>query len=326
MNPADGIPRIELHCHLDASMRIDTITELAQEQGLSYERPISELARVPANCQSLIDFFVAIDIELDVLQHPAAIERAAAELVEDMHKDGIIHGEVRFAPHLHQRNGHSIDEIIDAAHRGLQRTASTSGMSAALIVCALRDRDPQEGVELVEAAGRLPGCVAAVDLAGPEAGHPAAPFEEMLGRAQAAGLGITIHAGEADGPASIREAVEMGATRIGHGVRSSHDLRLLSELARNSITLECCPTSNVITHAVPGMTEHPIDLLHQEGVPTTVSTDARTCLDITLDSELELLTTVHGWDRDRHVEAQRAAVRAAFVPGQRRTELLDAIG
>lgn len=326
MNPADGIPRIELHCHLDASMRIDTISELAREQGLSYDRPIEELARVPADCGSLVDFFVAIDIELDVLQHPAAIERAAAELVEDMHRDGIIHGEVRFAPHLHQRNGHSIDEIMEAAHLGLQRAASGLGMTTALIVCALRDRDPAEGVELVEAAGRMPGVVAAVDLAGPEAGHPAEPFREMFGLAQAAGLGITIHAGEADGPASVREAVDLGATRIGHGVRSSHDLRLLTELARDGITLECCPSSNVVTRAVPSLEAHPIDLLYQEGVPTTVSTDARTCLDITLGSELELLTTVHGWDHVRHAQAQRTAATAAFVSEERRAELLEAVG
>ena len=150
---------------------------------------------------------------------------------------------------------------------------STACCLVALILCALRDRPPVEGLELVDAALRAPALVAGVDLAGPEAGHPVQPFAEMFWRAQAAGLGITIHAGEADGPSSVREAVELGATRIGHGVRASHDLRLVSELARDGITLECCPSSNVVTHAVPSLEQHPIDMLHAEGVPTTVSTD-----------------------------------------------------
>lgn len=319
------IPTIDLHCHLDCSMRLGTIEELAAAAGLDYPRPISELATVPEDCQSLTEFLTAVEVEVDVLQSLEAIERAAFELVEDFHADGVIHGEIRFAPHLHRRNGDRIDDIIDAAAQGAQRGADQTGISTSLIVCALRHRDPAEGPELLDAVRRLPGRVAGVDLAGPEAGFPAAPFRSFFAGAAAAGLGITIHAGEAAGADSVREAVRLGASRVGHGVRSIDDPDLVDLLAARNVTLECCPRSNVLTGAVATIEQHPIDELHTRGVPTTVNTDTRTCVPTTLHDEIELLTDVFGWDTARLISAELAAADAAFVDPDRRAELKQQI-
>lgn len=268
------VPRVELHCHLDASMRIETIEELALEADLSYDRPIRQLATVTRECRSLPQLLKALDVQIDVLQTPDAIERAAYELGQDFASDGIIHGEVRFGPHLCQRNGDSIRDIIAAARRGLRRAEAESALTTALIVCVLRHHHPDEGVELAEAARDLPDLVDGFDITGPEAGFPAAPFHEAFEIANAAGLGITAHGGEADGPDSIRQALALWATRIGHGVRSTQDPSLVAELARLGTTLECAPTCNVYTRAVPSIREHPINMLHDAGVPTTVNTDS----------------------------------------------------
>ena len=167
--------------------------------------------------------------------------------------------------------------------------------------------------------------VDAVDLAGPEAGYPATPFERMFQSARQQGLGITIHAGEAEGPANVWQAIEFGASRIGHGVRSVHDPKLVSGLAHGGITLECCPTCNVVTQAVPSLEQHPIDRFLDAGVAATISTDARTCLPTTLQQEIESVVTTFGWQRQRELEVQRAAARAAFTTLERRRELLELI-
>lgn len=315
------IPRVELHCHLDGSMRVETIVELAASEGRVYDRPIAELATTPGTCDSLVDFLTAIDVQLDVLQIPTSIERAAFELVEDFAADGVAHGEIRFAPHLHQRRGHSIEEVIEATYHGAQRAAEQLGISAVLIACALRHRDPAEGLELIAANRRLDRLIAGVDLAGPEAGFSCLRFKDFFNEASADGLGVTIHAGEAAGPVSVWEAIDLGASRIGHGVRSIQDPNLVIELAKRQITLECCPRCNVLTKAVPTIEAHPIDLLHQAGVPTTVSTDTRTCIPTSLDEELQTLQDVFGWDQNRIVASQLAAANASFADSTRRAEL-----
>lgn len=325
MTELRSVPRVELHCHLDASMRLDTIEGLARDAGLSYDRPVAEVASVTQDCRSLPELLRALDVQIDVLQTPDAIEQAAYELGQDFANDGIIHGEVRFGPHLHQRNGDSIETIISAAARGLRLAERESGLSTALIVCALRHHDPEESVELAEVARNRSDLVDGFDIAGPEAGFPASPFREAFEIAASAGIGITAHAGEAAGPESVREALALGATRIGHGVRSVEDKALVAELAREGITLECAPTCNVYTRVVPSIGEHPIDQLFAAGVRTTVNTDVRTCLGLSLNQELATVVSELKWSRDRLIASQIAAAQAAFVDDDRRAELIRAI-
>lgn len=311
------VPAIDLHCHLDASMRVATIEQLVERAGLEYDRPVADLVTVPEDCESLVEFLTAIDVQDNVLQELDALERAAFELVEDFAADGVFHGEIRFGPHLHQRGGAAIDEIIDAIHQGAQRGAAKAGVSTALIVCVLRQWDPSQGVEIIEAIDRLPGRVQGVDIAGPEAGFPASPFREFFAAASDRGLGITMHAGEAAGPESVWEALELGATRIGHWVRSIGDSDLVAALAQRQITLECCPSCNVLTKAVDRIEDHPIDQLHELGVLTTVNTDARTSIPTTIGKEIALLRDVFAWDDDRILAAQLAAAAAFVDPDQR---------
>jgi adenosine deaminase len=318
----DRIGRIELHCHLDGSVRIPTIESIAASLDLSYDRPIAELAAAPAGCTSLAELLTALDVELDVLQHAWALERAARELVADWQADGVVHGEVRFAPQLHRRRGLKLGEVLDAVGRGLSRGSASTGISTALIICVLRHQDPEVGVELAELATGRRDLVAGLDLAGPEAGYPARAHREAFEIAGRAGLPITIHAGEADGPASIWQALELGATRIGHGVRCVADPRLVQHLADTAVTLECAPTCNVVTRAVPSLPDHPIDALHRAGVAVTINTDARTPFATTLSRECATVTGTFGWGHGEHLAVQRNAAAAAFVSPERRRQLL----
>ncbi|GAA2036892.1 adenosine deaminase [Agromyces tropicus] len=311
--PEHGRSATELHCHLDGSVRPQTIAELARQQGIELAGPVDVISRVRPSCTSLVEYISAIDVALDVLQTPDALYRAAYELVEDWHADGVGHGEARFAPNLHRRRGLDLPTIIDAVASGLGDGAGVTGVATRLILCTLRPADPEATWSVVEAAATH-DAVIGVDVAGPEAGVSLLPHAPAFRAARDAGLRITVHAGEADGPRSVWDAVdELGAERIGHGVRSVSDARLLRRLATDGIALEVCPTSNVQTNAVPSITEHPIDRLREAGVPVTVSCDARTASDVTLASERALLERTFGWTRDDWGAVQASAERAAFA-------------
>lgn len=322
-----AVPRIELHCHLDCCVRLDTLDELTARRGLRHERPVRELAVAPPTPTSLVRYLRAIDVALDVLQTPEELARVAAELVEDWVADGVVHGEVRFAPQLHGREGLRMDDAVDAVLSGLATGRQERSISTSLLVCCLRHGDPVTNEAVADLAVRRRDVIDGIDLSGAEHGNPGLPHRRAFDRALEAGVPVTIHAGEAAGADSVREAIDvLGASRVGHGLRSTEDPLLVADLAARRITLECCPTSNVQTGATRSLAAHPIDRLRHDGVPVTVSTDGRTTSATDLETELGLLRTTFGWTVDDEREAQRNAALAAFVGDERRQELLVLLG
>lgn len=304
--------RYELHCHLDASVRLETIAALAHQHDLSLSRPVTELAVAPANVGSLHAFLPYIDVALDVLQTPQALQRAAEELVEDWHRDHVVHGEVRFAPQLHQRAGLSIDDAVAAVARGLHAGRTRYPVQTALILCCLRHQPVDTSLQVADAAVRNDHVVAGLDLAGDER-QPGAVHAPAFDLAHRAGLPVTVHAGEGAGPQSVWEALDvLGARRIGHGVRAATDLALVRRLQTDDIALEMCPRCNVLTQAVPTMQAHPARQLLEQGVAVTISTDARTTADTTLNHEFDALARTFGWGQAEHDAVQDHARRAAF--------------
>ncbi|MEV1169176.1 adenosine deaminase [Nonomuraea sp. NPDC049784] len=301
------IPRYELHCHLDGSVRPGTVADLARRQGITLDGPVERLVTAPAGCGSLAGFLTYIDVPLLVLQTPDALSRAACELVEDWHADGVVYGEVRFAPQLHGRHGMSQGEAVEAVAEGLAAGRAATGVRTGLLLCCLRHQTPQESLAVAETALRHRDKVAGLDLAGDERLHGAAPHRAAFDLAHSAGLPCTVHAGEAAGPESMWEAIDvLGARRIGHGVRCAGDGALLDRLRRDRIALEMCPTSNVLTGAVPSLAEHPATRLLAAGLPVTVSTDTRTTAATTLAQEFA------GWTAEQERLAQTHAAAAAF--------------
>lgn len=313
MTPPDAATgRVELHCHLDGSVRPDTVADLAAEAGEPLAVPASEALVAPPVCGSLVEFLGYLDPALRVLQTPHALRRAARELVEDWHADSVTYGEVRFAPQLHQQRGMTMDDALRAVADGLREGAAATGVRTGMLLCCLRHQPPEVSESVVDAALRWSDLVCGVDLAGDET-QPGTLHREAFDAAHAAGLPVTIHAGEAAGPESVWEAVDvLGAARIGHGVRSPADRALLERLRGDGIALETCPTSNVQTRAVSGLAQHPADALLRAGLPVTVSTDTRTTSATTVGGEFRALAEQFGWGEDEETWCQRHAHAAAF--------------
>ncbi|MFC7830995.1 adenosine deaminase [Streptomyces sp. NPDC057375] len=308
------LPRYELHCHLDGSVRPSTVADLARSQGIPLGRPVEELVVAPAHCGSLTRFLTYIDLPLQVLQTPDALTRTARELVEDWRADGVVYGEVRFAPQLHGRYGMTLDDAVQAVADGLALGRATTGVDTGLLLCCLRHQSPDDSLAVAESALRLRHAVTGLDLAGDETMYSARPHQAAFGLAHGAGLPCTVHAGEAAGPESIWEAIDvLGARRIGHGVRCVSDSALLERLRTDGIALEMCPTSNVQTGAVPCLTDHPATGLLADGLPVTISTDTRTTSGTTLQQEFASLRRTTGWTRQHEALTQEHAAQASFT-------------
>ncbi len=321
------LPKIELHLHLDACVRIETARDIGRETGLAMPEPLRDALVAPEACDNLFDYLRRLDLALDVMQRAADLERIARELVEDLAADGVIHAEVRFAPQLHTRGGLAMQDVVDAVHRGLRDGSEAHGVTTGLILCCLRHRPADEGLAVALLAAANRDVVCALDLAGDEGNFPAAaPHIPAFRAAREAGLRLTVHAGENAGAASVREALDLlGAERIGHGVRVEEDAALVNRVAAESIALDMCPRSNVQTRAVASMADHPIDRLLRRGLRVTVSTDGRTTSDTSVTAELARLRDQFGWGRAEFLACQHNAARAVFAPAPVRDALVARI-
>lgn len=311
--------KIDLHLHLDGSLRPDTVWELAREQGIGLPAASKEelvgLLRVPEDCQSLNEYLERFGIPLLVLQRADAIERVTYELVEDLEKQGLDYAEIRFAPQLSTRAGMTQAEVVDAAVRGLNRAlADYPAIKAGLILCFMRGADNQEeNEETLRTAKQFCGKgVVAVDLAGAEALFKTENYGELFEKVRKAGIAYTIHAGEADGPESVKKALEFGAKRLGHGVRAIEDGELIQRIIAEKVTLEVCPISNLHTKLTRNVYSHPIRRLFDMGVRVTVNTDNMTVSHTCLDREYEFLKKYYGFTDAELAQMNEYAREAAF--------------
>lgn len=323
-----ALPKIELHCHLDGCVRLDTVAEIGREIGLRLPEPLAPALIAPEVCANLFHYISRLDLALDAMQRAQDLTRVARELVEDMAAENVIYAEIRFAPQLHTRNGLSLTEVVDAVGRGLEAGGQATGVRTGLILCALRHQPAEVGRQIAELAASLRDRVCALDLAGDEGGHPeTAPHAAAFAIAREAGLHVTVHAGENGGAGNVRDALDLlGAERIGHGVRSDEDPTLVDRMVAEGVALEMCPRSNVQTRAVASMASHPIHRMFGRGARVTVSTDGRTTSDTTVSEEFGRLQRQFGWGLDEFAACQRHAAMAAFAPAAVREELLARLG
>jgi adenosine deaminase len=265
-----SLPKVELHRHLEGSVRYATLKEIAREAGIPV--PARHQVQVGRNDPRTLRSFLRKFEPLQSL-YPSreAIERVAREAAEDAARDGIVHLELRFSPvHFARRMKADPVEVAGWIIRAARRGAGS--MSVKFIVTLGRHHSPRENAPSVDAAIEHRGDVVALDVAGPE-DFPLAPFAPLLKTGTRKGLGLTIHAGEARGPESVREALRLGATRLGHGVRAARDRKLLEETRRRGIFYEMCLTSNLQTGAVRSPNLHPLPKFLRDGHRVTLSTD-----------------------------------------------------
>lgn len=326
MADISSLPKVELHCHLDGSIRLSTVSELAQEVGIELPGGVRECLIVPEQCKDLADYLTRFDVTLRLMQRPEHLERIAREYVEDLAADGVIYGETRFAPQLHTDEGLSMQQVVDAVSAGLERGTRNTGVRVGLIVCCLRHQSAETSVRVAKLAADNRDKICALDLAGDEARYDAAPHKKAFDIAVEAGLHRTVHAGEGGGADNIRQALDiLAAERIGHGARVTDQPELVNSVRARAIALEMCPRSNVQTRAVASLAAHPIDMLLKAGVRVTVSTDSRLVSDTTMSAELERLRAQFAWGLKEFVQCQLNAAEAAFVPTDVRQELVSRI-
>ena len=288
------LPKTDIHCHLDGCLRPRTMLELAEEQGVRL--PTTNLVRLTRMLQagrrtrSLGDYLRIFDLTLSVMQRREALYRVAFELAEDAAAENIRHLEVRYSPVLHRKRRLGWEDIVDPVIAGLRDAGSRHNMTTGVIICGIRSMDPKVSMALAELAVAYKGRgVLAFDLAGQEKDYPAkahrAAFELILKN----NINSTVHAGEAFGPASIAQALHYcGAHRIGHGTRLRENGDLLNYVNDHRIPLEVCLSSNVQTHAVRSMPEHPFGYYFRQGLRVTLNTDSRLVSATTVSQEFTL--------------------------------------
>ncbi|MBI4575535.1 MAG: adenosine deaminase, partial [Planctomycetes bacterium] len=273
------LPKVDLHCHLDGSLRVRTVLELGLASGARLPaRDVDGLrpyCQVPPDCRGLAGFLAVFPLLTAVLRNRQAVRRAALELGEDAAAHRVIYLEARFAPYLFEAEGFTAADAVEAALAGMAEARRRHGIQMGLIVDMLRDIGPERAEEMVDLALEWRGRgVSGLDVAGDESLPLTQAHRRAFRRAREAGLPVTVHAGECGPPANIREALdELGARRIGHGVRLGEDPGLLAEVARREVPLEMCLTSNVQTCAVPSYEAHPMRRYLEAGLEVTINTD-----------------------------------------------------
>lgn len=297
----ERLPKTDLHVHLDGSMRLETVLDLAAEQGVKLPATdvdgLRKAMRIGENAGSLVEYLKAFDITLSVLQTQDALYRAAYELAADAAAENVRYMEVRYAPLLHTRQGLRLTQVVETVLKGLHAAELEHGIVSRLIICGIRNISPDSSLEMAElvVAYKNRGVVG-FDLAGAEDDHPAKDHKEAFDLVRKNNINVTIHAGEAYGPASIAQALhDCGAHRIGHGCRLREDGDLLHYVVDHRIPLECCPSSNVQTGAVDSLARHPVRLYYNLGSRVTANTDNRLITDTTVSKELWLMHSEMGF-------------------------------
>jgi adenosine deaminase len=314
------LPKTDLHVHLDGSLRLETIVDLAKRHKVELpSHDSAELRRIMnlgQNCGSLVEYLKAFDITLRVMQHEDALFRVAYELAEDAARENVRYMEVRYAPMLHTRLGLRITNVVEAVLAGLRAAHDTLGIESNVIVCGIRNISPQSSLEMAELAVAYKGRgVVGFDLAGAEYDHPAKHHKSAFQLVRDNNINCTIHAGEAYGPESIAQAIHVcGAHRIGHGCRLREDGDLLHYINDHRIPLEVCPSSNVQTGAVRDLASHPMKLYEALGLRVTVNTDNRLVTDTTVSHELWHCHAKMGMTLKDIKSIVVAGFKSAFLP------------
>jgi len=316
----EELPKTDLHVHLDGSLRLSTLLELAEEQGV--ELPSTDPSELKhklhlgENTGSLVEYLKAFETTLKVLQTEDSLIRVARELAEDAANEHVKYMEVRYAPMLHTRQGLRITAVVEAVLEGLWQAKESHGIESNVIICGIRNISPESSIEMAQLAVAYKNRgVVAFDLAGAEYDHPAKHHLPAFQLVRANNINVTIHAGEAYGPESIHQAIhDCGAHRIGHGCRLREDGDLLHYVNDHRIPLECCPSSNVQTGAVRDLASHPMKLYHDLGLRVTVNTDNRLVTDTTVSRELWLVHTQVGLGLSEIKRVLLNGFKAAFLP------------
>lgn len=313
------LPKIELHCHLDGSLRPETVLDIAKKEKVELPTydvvQLKEELMAPINCSSLVEYLNKFNIPIKIMQSKESLRRVAFELMEDAAKDGVKYIEIRYAPVLHTERGLTLQEVIESVLQGIEEGENKFDIKGNLILSCLRHRGPKSAEMVVEAGKKYIGNgVVAIDLCGAENEGFASNFIEVIKLAKDYGYRVTIHAGETGFGSNVVDAIELlGAERIGHGV-AIKDMREAYELVKEKgIILEMCPTSNLQTKAVSDYIEHPIYKFYKDGIKVSFNTDNRTVSNTTVTDECSYIGKVNDMATEDYKKIYLDSVEASFA-------------
>jgi adenosine deaminase len=317
-----NLPKIELHCHLDGSVRPETMIDIAKSEGISIPYYDTENLRkeviAPEECKSLDEYLKRFEIPNLVMQSKESLRRITFELLEDCAKENVKYIEVRFAPLLHIKKGLSLEEVIESVLAGIKEAEDKYEIRGNVILSCMRFMSAERAFQVVEAGKKyLSKGVVAIDLCAAEDEGFCEKFIEPITLAREYGYRVTIHAGETGIGRNVFEAVELlGAERIGHGVFIKDCVEAYKIVKLKGIILEMCPSSNIQTKAIDVLKNHPIYDFYKDGIKVTVNTDNRTVSDTTMTKECNILSREFNITFQEYRQIYINSVEAVFADNE----------
>lgn len=315
----EKLPKIELHCHLDGSVRPSTIIELANIKNIDIPskniQEIKNMMVAPKDCKSLDEYLKRFELPGLIMQDEDSLERIAFELMEDASKENIVYIEIRFAPLLHINKGLNTKEVIESVLKGIKKAESIYDIKGNLILSCMRTMSVESSYDVIEAGKEyLNNGVVAVDLCSSENEQFCEKFEEPIALARSYGYRVTIHAGETGIGENVYDAITLlKAERIGHGVFIKDCERAYNLVKENNVTLEMCPTSNLQTKAIKNIENYPLNNFHKDGIKVSLNTDNRTVSDIDLTNEYNIIFNNFEMSEDDYKTIYLNSVEASFA-------------
>lgn len=326
-------PKLDLHLHLDGSVPPETLFQLAKEQGVPVPGETLagylEYIRRCAQCGSVNEYLKMFDLPVAVMQDGNSLTRVTRELICLLYRQNLAYAEIRFAPQLHTRKGLSQAGVVEAVLAGREQgLKECPGFDVGILCCMMcigpETANWKENAETVEVTrAYLDRGVVGLDLAGAEGIVPLKNFAPLFQRAAELGIPCTCHAGDSQGPDTVRDAMDFGARRIGHGHHIYDDPELVQRAIREGITIEVCPTSNIQCMTQPSYGQHPAKELLDMGLNVTINTDNMTFAGVDLEAEYGHCLGEMGFTPEDLVKMSENSIRAAFLSEENRLALLS---
>lgn len=300
-------PKIDLHCHLDGSMTLNSISEILGKDVFGSE------VQVRDDCTSLSEYLAKFGLPIECIQTEAGIKKAAKDFLIDLQNDNVAYVEARFAPALSMSNGLKCKQIMESVLEGLEEASKECGIMYQVIICCMRHHNEETNLKVLKDCREFLGSgLCAVDLAGDEAAFPTKNFYNLFEYARTANYPFTIHSGECGSIENILLAAEWGAKRIGHGIAMMNRPDVMKVIADKRIGVEMCPISNYQTKSLAPGSVYPIREFSKAGVLVTVNTDNRLVSNTSIAKEMEFLNNHFGITEDELCQFRKNAVEVAF--------------
>lgn len=323
MMMVNDIPKILLHLHLDGAIDIDDAFKWLKEDGIKISKKdlLREL-QVDEECHNLNDYLKKFDLPCKLLQTCERLEITSYHLFQKLAKLNVVYAEVRFAPLKHLEKGLTLDDVVISVINGFNKANVESGIMGGIILSLMRGEEYEKNKKVVDVAKKYLGKgVVGIDLAGAEALYPTKDYVKLFSYAKTLEIPFTIHAGEAAGVESIKAALDIGAKRIGHGVKVIDDEALMERVIKENILLEVCVTSNYQTEAIKR--RHPIEKLYRKGVKISINTDNDTVSGIDINREYARILQETKMDIEDLIKCNINSIPFIFADDKTKNKLLN---